>query len=151
MEPVIPTLLRTKIDSAFGSFTALRNLMFQTALSIHGSGWVWLVVGPSSELRVLATYNSGSPFNIRARQTQDPNTAANLDSTGRYNVSGIKENRQHEYRILPLLGVNCWEHAYLPDYGVNGKQQYLKNWWAAVNWQRVEHANGRRAQSIMVN
>jgi Fe-Mn family superoxide dismutase len=145
MEPVIPTHLRVKIEQGFGSLAALRSLMFQTAMSIHGSGWVWLVVGPSSELRVLATYNSGSPFNIRARQIQDPNTSLNLDSVGNYNVQGLAMNRKHEYRILPVLALNCWEHAYLPDYGVNGKQQYLKNWWAAVNWQRVDEATGRRA------
>jgi Fe-Mn family superoxide dismutase len=124
--------------------------MFQTAMSINGSGWVWLVVGPSSELRVLATYNSGSPFNIRARQVQDPNTALNLDVHGRYSVTGLAPNRKHEYRILPILGLNCWEHAYLPDYGVMGKQEYLKNWWAAVNWQRVDEASGRKTKEVRV-
>lgn len=123
--------------------------MFQTALSIHGSGWVWLVVGPNSELRVLATYNAGTPFSIRQRQVQDPNTQWNLDTSGRYGLqqtSGLRPNRKHEYLILPLLGLNCWEHAYITDYGVAGKQEYLKNWWSAINWQRVYDATGRRTQ-----
>ena len=148
MEPTIPSRLRVKIDRAYGSLSALRSLMFQTAMSIHGSGWVWLVLDSASELRVLATYNSGSPFHIRARQIQDPNTTLNLDTSGKYNTSSLKPNRKHEYRILPILGLNCWEHAYLSDYGVLGKQQYLKNWWASVNWQRVDEAIGRRTQLV---
>jgi superoxide dismutase, Fe-Mn family len=110
-------------------------------MSIHGSGWVWLVVGPKSELKVLATYNSGSPFDIPDRQTKDPNTRANLDETGHRPI-GVRPNRRHEYLILPLLGLNCWEHAYVMDYGVStmGKQEYLSNWWRAINWHRVYKA-----------
>ena len=61
-------------------------------------------------------------------------------------TAGIKPNRKHEYLILPILGLNCWEYAYIPDYGASlaGKQQYLKNWWAAINWQRVFEAQARR-------
>ena len=123
--------------------------MFQTALSIQGSGWVWLVIGPSSEFRVLATYNSGTPFSILQRQIQDPNTQYNLDKSGingKQQIAGLRPNRKHEYTVLPVLALNCWEHAYIPDYGVNGKQQYLKNWWAAINWQRVYDATGREAK-----
>lgn len=120
-------------------------------MSIFGSGWVWLVVGPNSELRVLATYNAGSPFDFPNRQIQDPNTAWNLDASGQYSfqqLTGLKANRKNEYLILPILGLNVWEHAYVPDYGITiaGKQQYLNNWWAAINWQRVYDAHGRRTQ-----
>lgn len=136
---------------SFGTLSALRNLIFQTALSIHGSGWVWLVVGPNSDLKVLATYNAGTPFNIKARQPQDPNTNWNLDNTRpSQQTGGLRPNRKHEYLVLPLLGLNVWEHAYIVDYGVNGKQQYLKNWWSAINWQRVNDATTRRTQEARV-
>ena len=74
MEPTSPSALRRKINEDFGSLAAMRNLIFQTAMSIHGSGWVWLVVGRNSQLRVLASYNAGSPFDLPTRQLQDPNT-----------------------------------------------------------------------------
>ena len=125
--------------------------MFQTALSIHGSGWVWLVVGPNSDLKVLATYNAGTPFNIKARQPQDPNTSWSLDNIRpSQQTGGLRPNRKHEYLVLPLLGLNVWEHAYIVDYGVNGKQQYLKNWWSAINWKRVNDATTRRTQEVRV-
>jgi Fe-Mn family superoxide dismutase len=124
--------------------------MFQTAMSIHGSGWVWLVVSKNSDLKVLATYNAGTPFDIRARQVLDPNTGWNLDSSGRFRPKqnvGFQVNRRHEYLILPILGLNVWEHAYVTDYGSGGKQQYLKNWWAAINWRRVLEGTVRRGSS----
>jgi Fe-Mn family superoxide dismutase len=132
---------------SFGNLSALRNLMFQTALSIHGSGWVWLVVSQGSGLRVLATYNAGTPFDLKGRQTQDPNTNWNLDTIRHsQQTAGMRPNRRHEYLILPILGLNVWEHAYATDYGVNGKQQYLKNWWSAINWHRVNAATIRPTQ-----
>ena len=152
VEPTIPTTLRLKINEDFGSLSSLRNLIFQTAMSINGSGWVWLIVGPNSQLKVLATYNAGSAFDLPQRQIVDPNTKYNLDSSGRFGsvgrgqLDGLRVNRKHEYLILPILGLNCWEHAYVPDYGVSmeGKQQYLKNWWASINWKRVFDAQARR-------
>jgi superoxide dismutase, Fe-Mn family len=89
---------------------------------------------------VLASYNQGSPFDLPTRHVRDPNTGYNLDTTaGTKQVEDLRANRRHEYLILPLLGVNCWEHAYLPDYGVVGKEKYLLNWWTAINWQRVHN------------
>jgi len=121
--------------------------MFQTAMSIFGSGWVWLVLGPNSMLRVLVSYNAGSPFDIPHRQAPDPSSSWNLDvSSGPKRPGAQRANRKQKYLVMPLLGLNMWEHAYVPDYGCSaeGKQQYLKNWWAAINWQRVFDAQGRR-------
>jgi len=49
--------------------------------------------------------------------------------------------------VLPILGLNVWEHVYMLDYGVNG----LKNWWSAINWQRVNDAIARRTQAVQKN
>jgi Fe-Mn family superoxide dismutase len=122
--------------------------MFQTAMSIFGSGYVWLVLGPNSVLRVLASYNAGSPFDIPIRKGgDDPNSLWGMDvSTGPQQPGAQGAKSKQEYLIMPLLGLNVWEHAYVPDYGCSeeGKQQYLKNWWATINWQRVYDAQGRR-------
>ena len=120
-------------------------MMFRAAMAIAGSGWVWLVVGPNAGLRVLASFNVGSPYNLTTRQVRDPNTNVELDSVNSGQTNGMKKNRKHEYLILPVLGLNVWEHAYVMDYGCTreGKQQYLKNWWNAINWQRVFEAQSR--------
>lgn len=39
--------------------------------------------------------------------------------------------------IQPILCVNTWEHVWLMDYGIGGKEEYLEHWWDAINWEIV--------------
>ncbi len=38
---------------------------------------------------------------------------------------------------IPLLTCDVWEHAYYIDYR-NARAKYLENFWAVVNWEKVE-------------
>ncbi len=46
--------------------------------------------------------------------------------------------------LYPVLGNDVWEHAYYIKYQ-NKRADYLKAWWAVVNWQEV---NKRFEQSL---
>lgn len=40
--------------------------------------------------------------------------------------------------VVPVLCVNTWEHVWMWDYGVGGKEAFLQNWWNIIDWGRVE-------------
>ena len=40
-------------------------------------------------------------------------------------------------KLVPLLGIDVWEHAYYIDYK-NVRAEYVKNIWKIVNWENVE-------------
>ena len=39
--------------------------------------------------------------------------------------------------LVPLLGVDMWEHAYYLQY-LNGKAAYVENIWNVINWRTAE-------------
>lgn len=54
--------LAAAIDSAFGSFDALKEKFSGAAGTRFGSGWAWLVVNGQGNLEVYSTANQDSPF-----------------------------------------------------------------------------------------
>jgi superoxide dismutase, Fe-Mn family len=54
--------LAEAIDSRFGSFEAFKEEFSKAAATRFGSGWAWLVIDESGELKVVSTLNQDSPI-----------------------------------------------------------------------------------------
>ena len=147
------TDLARVIKDSFGSMDTLRDTFIATAESMFGPGFVWLVQvndqATPGALRILPTYIAGSPLSGAhfRRQSHDLNTHNN-DSFKQLNGVGAfgKHARQPPAKptkplggtdVVPLLCVNTWEHAWLQDYGVTGKSDYLQAWWEKIDWDVV--------------
>ena len=92
-----------------GAAAALERLqaeMSAAAVGVQGSGWAWLGLDPASRRLV-----------VRATANQDPLGAA---------FPGL----------VPLYGVDVWEHAYYLKYK-NARPDYVREIWKVTDWGKV--------------
>ncbi|KAH0847964.1 hypothetical protein AYO21_03669 [Fonsecaea monophora] len=157
------------IEASFGSVQNLREEMLETADAMFGNGFVWLMKGKNvGDMRILATYNAGSPYPDAAPRRDDKDMATfdgrilsdQLSGRGGLGLPSLEErnistgnstagsfgdfssSRANLYAgaldMQPILCVNVWEHQWLRDYGLLGKKWYLGAWWDRIDWQKVE-------------
>ncbi len=56
-----------------------------------------------------------------------------------FHVGFSGEQHQGHFASLPIvLALDVWEHAYLLDYGVGGKDKYIDAFFKNINWAVVE-------------
>nr|ADB10839.1 manganese superoxide dismutase [Citrus japonica] len=92
------------IDTHFGSLEALIQKMSAEGAALQGSGWVWLGLDTEFKRLVVETTANQDPLVTKAPT------------------------------LVPLLGIDVWEHAYYLQYK-NVKPDYLKNIWSVMNWK----------------
>ncbi|KAF2198152.1 manganese and iron superoxide dismutase [Delitschia confertaspora ATCC 74209] len=140
------------INHDFSSMDTLREDFLATAEAMFGPGFVWLVQ-VNNHIRILPTYNAGSPLagaHYR-RQSVDMNTqnTSPVNSAGSFGDSSEVQKGKPKapfggVDVTPLLCVNTWEHVwttdYVPQYGfLHGKRAYLEKWWDKINWDVAGH------------
>lgn len=99
--------LGAAIDSAFGSFEAFKDEFSKAAATRFGSGWAWLIVDASGNLKVTSSPNQDNPMMDLA-----------------------------EVKGTPILGIDVWEHAYYLKYQ-NRRPDYVNAFFNVVNWTEV--------------
>jgi superoxide dismutase, Fe-Mn family len=99
--------LLTAIETTFGSWDEFKKAFDKEAKTRFGSGWAWLVL-KDGQLAVGSTPNQDNPL---------------------MDVS--------DFRGVPILGIDVWEHAYYLNYQ-NRRPDYIAAWWNIINWEEVE-------------
>jgi Fe-Mn family superoxide dismutase len=125
------TLLE-RINAQYGSLGALKAEILRRADDVVGQGWVFVVEDANKQLKVVALNNSGSPFT---------NVQLNLDLNGPisetdFNELLLRESPEENYNV-PLIAFNLWDYAYLEDYGIKGRQQFVEKTWDTLDWSVI--------------
>ena len=162
----IPGPLQEELVNTFGSISTLRRLMLETANSMFGPGFVWLVQHrdryskKGQSFAVMNTYIAGSPLpgaHYR-KQSVDLNNQASKDEAILESALSPKtapkeasfQNRSTKLHVPPggiavnpILCVNTWEHVWMFDWGIAGKEKYLESWWESIDWDIVNATHHR--------
>ena len=88
-----------------------------------------------AKIAILRTYGSGSPL-TEAHFRRQPLEVSNVPLQG--HAKAIAESiKSATLDVTPLLCVSTWEHSYITDYRIDGKDKFLNAWWEAINWDLV--------------
>ncbi|KAK5076204.1 hypothetical protein LTS08_006830 [Lithohypha guttulata] len=160
------------VNEWFSSLSELRQEMLEHGEAIFGNGFVWLMqertagTNTGGRLRILCTYNAGSPYRDAWLLRQNRDRATNLDPASPEAVqsrnsllgrtpgsASLARNQEHSLQdqldAEPLLCLNVWQHMWVPDYGLleRGKRAYLAAWWERINWDKVQQRKEAIRQS----
>ena len=127
------------------------NIVRLTERKVIGQGWFFLIENGNKELHCLTLQNNGTPYYFPRNQLFDLNAPVNLSEFSHLeqiremvvsgNGSPHSESPQQQHVIrdwsMPLICVNLWDYAYLPDYGVTGRSTYVRNVLDNLNWNVV--------------
>ena len=80
--------LADKMKAAFGSYDDFKSQFSAAAAGVFGSGWAWLAVAKDGSVKIVTTPNQDNPL-------MDGATEAGL---------------------IPIMGIDVWEHAYYLKY-----------------------------------
>jgi len=100
--------LKDRIEDRWGSVDAMRKQFNEAAAARFGSGWAWLGVKADGQLEICSTANQDNPLMTEIA----------------------------EVPMIPILGLDVWEHAYYLKYQ-NRRPEYIDKWWNVVNWDTV--------------
>ena len=92
------------INYHFSSMDAFKRQMTEAAMSVFGSGWVWLAVDTEGRLQIVKEAGGGNPW---------------------------------RRGLIPLLGIDCWEHSWYLDYAFD-KIAHFDELWNIINWEVIE-------------
>lgn len=130
-------LLGRLSDKGFNSIEDFKQKFLSIAELSIGQGWIFLVERADKSFEILKCNNDGTPYYYGKNQSFDLNSGVGEKVYD--NLNELKQRGQANERdfTLPILGISLWDTAYIKDYGVNGKKEYLEKVWNNINWNVV--------------
>lgn len=109
---------------------------------VIGQGWFFLIENSNKEIHYLFLQNNGTPYYFPRNQLFDLNTPINLNEYNHLEKMKAmlieqKKNQKIKDWSMPLISINLWDQAYLPDYGIGKRSEYVKNVLDNLNWNVI--------------
>jgi len=111
---------------------------------MSGTGWLWLCADPYKYLGIIPTYGTGTLLASNRHQSEEVDRLYELESPKSRPVSGKPAHLSEIFKdhglvyFHPLLCLSVHEHAWLLDYGIWGKSDYIANFWNVIDWAHIE-------------
>jgi len=134
----IPEGIRSAVRNHGGGH--VNHTLFWTVMSPNGGG------APSGGLSEGVNRSFGSFDAFKADFTKAAATVfgsgwawlgVKPDGTLAVTKSANQDNPISTGEMIPILGLDVWEHAYYLNYQ-NRRPDYIEAWWNVVDWNRVE-------------
>ncbi|EEB09576.1 ribosomal protein subunit S26 [Schizosaccharomyces japonicus yFS275] len=122
--------LHNLIQTTFGSLDTMLEKITQLANNTFGAAWIWLVMDDFEQLKIIRTFQAGTPFVQGRWQSLDPHLVPETPDV---------EMQTREYSIVPLLNLCLWQHAYFIDFGPTGLDEYIITWSKMIDWSVIQN------------
>lgn len=135
-------LFLNRIEQSFGKdWEALKeDIINDVDNKLLGQGWFCLVENAQKQLQTLYLQNNGTPYYFARNQIFDLNNVINIDEFSYLKkIKELVNNKDSKVKdwTLPIVMVNLWDHAYLEDYGVSKRKEYMRNVLNNLNWNVI--------------
>lgn len=136
-------LFLSRVKDSFGADweSVKEEMVRRSEQQVLGQGWLFLVENADKELHILLTQNNGTPYYFPRNQLFDLNSALTLEEFAQLqeirNLVKSSGDKKVEDWTMPLISISLWDQAYLYDYGVKNRAQYVKNALDNLNWSVV--------------
>jgi Fe-Mn family superoxide dismutase len=132
----VPEAIRTAVRNNGGGHA--NHSLFWPIMSPGGGG------GPTGTLAGAINDNFGSFNRFKDKFSQAAATRfgsgwawLTVDGEGKLGVTSTpNQDNPISSGLVPILGLDVWEHAYYLNYQ-NRRPDYIAAWWNVVNWEQV--------------
>lgn len=133
----VPDIIRSAVRNNGGGHA--NHSMFWLLMAKDGGG------EPKDKVKteIVKTFGSFEEFKNQLNQAAKTRFGSgwawlSVDKSGKLVInSTANQDSPLSAGLLPILGLDVWEHAYYLKYQ-NKRPDYITAWWNVVNWEQVE-------------